>query len=160
MKWLDNSDSESRFYVSESSTELDGTEFSSFINEVLVFIKDKIMSERSVEYDKLFLEVNCDTGRLIISPSTEKARAVGSLDGCAIRLPRLQDVWYDLDESGVSGEVFSEGIKNEIIRIGELFGLEIDKQVESFSINFSQSSFELIVFGSEPEKVLYRKMFS
>lgn len=160
MEWLDESDSESRFYVAESLTEINGAEFLTFINELVVFVIRTIIGDRSVDYDKLFFEVNCDTGRILISPSTEEGRASGKLDGCAVRLPRLQDFWYDLDESGVSGEVFTEVVRNEIIRIGEQFGNQVENHIDALLLRSSKQSIELIVFGSEPDKVLYRKEFA
>lgn len=157
MEWLDKSDLKSRFYVAESSTEIYGAVFLAFINELVEFVISTIIGDGSVKYDKLFIEVNCDTGRIIISPSTEEGRASGKLNGCAVRLPRLQDFWYDLDESGVSGEVFTEGVRNEIIRIGEQFGNQVENHIEALLSRSSKQSIELIVFGSEPDKVLYRK---
>ena len=159
MEWSDVSDSESRFYLAESSIEIDGAVFLAFINELLLFVIRTIIGNRSFCYDKLFLEVNCDTGRIIISPSTEKDRASGKLDGCAVRLPRLQDFWYDLDESGVSGDVFAAVVRNEIIRIGEQFGIQIEKHIRTFLSRSTEQSIELVVYGSEPDKVLYRKEF-
>lgn len=159
MKWLDKSDSKSRFYISESSSEIYGAMFSSLIQELVLFIFETIIGNHITDYDKLFLEVNCDTGRIIISPSTEENRDSGKIDGCSVRLQRLQDFWYDLDESGVSGEVFNEKVRNEMVRIGEQFGIELENHLEALLLKSSKQSIELIVFGNERDEVLYRKKF-
>jgi len=160
MEWIDKSDSKSRFFVSECDSGIEGAEFIAFISELLLFVSRTVIGDlHPIKYDKLFLEVNCDTGRVIIASSTDEGRTRGHLDGCAVTLPRLQDFWYDLDESGVSGEKFSESVRNEILRIGKQFGAGIEAHAEVFLSHSSQSSIELVVFGSEPKEVIFRKEF-
>lgn len=160
MKWEDKSDSKSRFFTSECDTSIEGSEFINLINEFLLFIIESLINKSHAHYDKLFLEINCDTGRIIMSPSTEAGRARGVLDGCAVRLQKLQDFWYDLDESGVSGDQFSENIRDMVLRIGRQFESEIEKLTGIFFLKYNNSFFELIVFGSESEEVIFRREFN
>lgn len=159
MEWLEKSDAKSRFFVAESTVGLSGSEFSAFIEELLLFVAKQIIGNSSADYDSIFLEVNCDTGRVILSPSTEERRASGNLNGCAVWLPRLQDFWYDLDESGVTGDDFSEVIRNEVVRIGKEFGIQIENNLDHIFLDSSNRTIDFVVFGSEPEKVLFRRRF-
>lgn len=92
----------------------------------------------------LSLEVGCDTGRIIlaIADSARSAKV-----GCSVRLQSLQDVWYDLDENGVSADTFSQSVTDTVREIGYVFHSSIKRQNAAFP-QLATASIDLRVYGT------------
>jgi hypothetical protein len=159
LEWIDNSDSTSHFYSALSDGSIDEVQLKSIVVEVLQFMSTRFLQDKAAQqYDTLFIEVNCDTGQIIVSISNEETRINGSINGCSLRLVKLQDFWYDLDESGISGTEFCERINDKVLQIGMLFSHVLEMEGNLLRFELKKQALKLVVFGSEPDKVVFQKL--
>lgn len=151
MNWTDKSDRSAPFYVTDSDALIDKASLSAVFGSVLDYIGGHLASGRwRGAFDTVFLEVNCDTGRILLALSLSTSPGAPKIGGCAVRMQKLQDFWYDLDESGVDAAEFTSRVKEEVQRIGRIFsGVLADRKAELFRYS-SSSSLTLTVYGSTP----------
>jgi len=136
----------------DSLASLSEADLSEVLHEMLVQVITA--SSHRVKSVGLALEVCCDTGRLILAVceyTSDKTRLPHV--GCSVRLPKLQDFWYDLDESGASADMFSIEVTSCVQRVGSIFlSVSMNRRTLICS-TLGVDSFWLLVFGSNARPV-------
>jgi hypothetical protein len=152
--WIDKSDRRGTFF--------DGGDFAGLspidcFRELFQCLREKIVEREAFgQFDLLLLEVNCDTGRVIVGVTTHDRHSSGKLDGCSLRCQFIQDYWYDLLESEPSDDEFTTGISARVREMGMIFR---DTLIASESPSFSKG-FLFRVYGNDRGVVVYEEEFS
>lgn len=158
IEWKDISDGKTRFF--NGQLEDANEDLSEVLIALLTFIDTEIVGRGNArQFDCLFLEVNCDTGRVIAAAGTMKNHAQGLLDGCCIRSQKLQDIWYDLLESNISEKEFSKEIIIQIKKLGIEFRKLVSESQRSLRSKSKNDAFEFMLFSSEPGVILMKEIF-
>ena len=148
--WHDKSDRTSTFFDGQVRGD-SATTTAAVLTDVFDFLLSKIVGKgNAAEFDRLFFEVNCDTGRVLAATTTNERRENGRIDGCSVRIQEIQDYWYDLIESGISDKEFTQAIASKVTELGQIFHREMSVHLEELRKNCSKHGFKYIVFGSEP----------
>lgn len=157
-KWIDKSDSAGRFLDGGDLSDKDTTVA---LAELFRCLQAEIIAKANAgEFDLLLFEVNCDTGRLIAAASTSVRRAVGLVDGCSIRLQKLQDFWYDQLANDPSDEQFVAEVKEQVRNLGMMFRSKfIPFQDELIRLS-AYGAFTYIVYGGGSTNSVYEEMFT
>ena len=162
MDFRKTSDSSGDFFTAVSDCEvgLTDAELTSVLDEMLSLICQADIG-RGV-YDSqalLMLEVCCDTGRLIMATGSGVGSSRRTRVGCSVRLQRLQDFWYDLDESGVSGECFSAELRQRVQHIGAVFHTLATERTQFICASIRQSTFRALLFDSNPKGAVIERTY-
>lgn len=154
----DKSDSQSRFLDGDESP---ATSTTDALTDLFACLQSEIIGKgTAIDFDVLLFEVNCDTGRLIAAATTSGQHAAGVVDGCSLRVQKVQDSWYDLLESGPSDEQFSAGITHQVRELGMAFRDRFIPHLEELKRSCSSDGFTYRVFGSDPGISVYEETFS
>jgi hypothetical protein len=149
INWHDKSDSISTFFDGEVCDE-GATSVDAILTEVIAFLLSNIIGKRNAaDFDRLFLEVNCDTGRVLVAATTHEKRRKGQIDGCSVRIQRIQDHWYDLVESGKPDQEFTQAIAAKVTEVGQICRRIISEHLAELRKSCSKQGFRYIVFGSD-----------
>lgn len=162
MEFRKTSDSSEDFFTSVSDCEvgLSDAELTSVLDEMLSLICQADIEHGAYGGEALLmLEVCCDTGRLIMATGVAVGSSRVTRVGCSVRLRRLQDFWYDLDESGVSGEVFSAELRQRVQQIGAAFYSLATERTHFICTSIKQSAFRAFVFDSNPKGPVVEKAY-
>ena len=136
MNWIDKSDGKVPFFVTESDTLVNEASLASVFGSVLDYIGGHLASGRWVgAVATVLLEVNCDTGRVLVALSSTRTLSASKIGACAVRMQKLQDFWYDLDESGVGAAEFTSRINEEVQRIGQIFSEVLTSKKAEFFVS-------------------------
>lgn len=156
--WTDKSDSKSRFLDGGEST---ATTTAGALAELFTCLRTEIVGKgTATDFDLLLFEVNCDTGRLLAAATTSDQHASGTVDGCSLRVQKVQDFWYDLLESGPSDEEFSTGIGQHVLELGKAFREVFMAHLNELARYCSGDGFTYRVFGSDPGVAIYEEAVS
>lgn len=159
MEWVDKSDKGSKFFVGKSDAATDDTSLTRVFASLLTFLTATLSNSWSGRLGAILFEVNCDTGRILVALSAGQPITRECLDGCSLRMQKLQDFWYDLDESGVNGSGFSSRVSDEVKRIGHIFcNVVRARRAELLSMS-ARGSISVIVYGSVQGEILLHQEF-
>jgi hypothetical protein len=158
--WHDKSDRRSAFF--DGQVREDGANsVEAILADMLAFLIANIIGKgHAIEFDKLLLEINCDTGQVLAAATTEDRTQDGRSDGCAVRIQQIQDHWYDLVDGRPTDEEFMAGIANEVSELGRVFRDLFVNRLDELRKRCSKHGFEYIVYGSEPGLAYFRERFT
>jgi len=150
--WTDSSRAGERFLLGEPEHAITT---SMALAALVLALQEHILGEgNATGFDRLMLEVCCDTGRLIVGASTEERWIAGATDGCSLRVQDLQDYWYDQLEAGLAEDDFVEVIRRRVEEIGLSFKALVDQSLITIRQKAARPGFKLLVFGSSSDAVL------
>ncbi len=152
IRWTNASRDGERFFVGEAG---DALTTDVALRALFLAMQERILGEgNAAGFDRLMLEVCCDTGRLIVGASTEERWKGGATDGCSLRVQELQDYWYDQVDAGLADDDFVEAIRRRVEDIGLSFKALVDQSHPTLRAKAAQPGFKLLVFGSSSDAVL------
>jgi hypothetical protein len=160
MEWTDSSDKTTRFFTSESQADMGEESLRELFQGVLGFCSSSIVGRgNAAEFDSIFFEAVCDSGRLIVALGTKEGRETGNLDGCAVYLRALQDYWYDLRARNLPGSEFTKAVAAKEGQLAGLFGQTLANQLKDGSFPFTSPRLFLVAYGSEPDEILFEQQY-
>lgn len=148
--WEDLSDSKTRFFDGGNSESDDPSRELEVLFDY--FNKHLLGSGNTKEFDLLLCEINCDTGRIILAATTHEKRNKKLIDGCSLRIQKIQDYWYDLNESGLPEEswvLFSKMILAYAHELGLKLKEIILKHLEKLKQECSVKGFAFLMYSGE-----------
>lgn len=156
--WEDKSGSRGQFF--EGSTDMP-VSIESALDALFGKLGEAVLETRAAErFDLLMLEVNCSTGMLIACATTQQQWQKGRSGGCSLRVQSVQDIWYDLEEAGVSDSEFDEQISQYIDGVGVMYRELVRQNLAHLQSRCDKDGFEVIVFGEEPGKRYLSEKFA
>jgi len=158
IEWTSKSDRSCEFYVGNLGA-ANATTFQ-ILSEMLQFLVTNLFGNQNASnFECLLLEVNCDSGRVLVGVTTWEGFARGRTDGCTFRIQALQDFWYQLLARCASDEEFSKGIDAKVNELGTIFGDHVTERIDTILKHSAPDGFTFITFGLEPGVEVLRRQF-
>jgi hypothetical protein len=158
--WKNKSDRRSTFFDGIIHNNFDPS-MQETLAEVMRFLVLTIIGKgNAAKFDKLLFEVNCDTGRVLAAATTHENMTKARIDGCSVRIQKLQDYWYELIDSGMPEKEFENAIADKVVELGQMFHRLLSVHTEELRKNCSDRGFIYTVFGSEPGVVHLEEHFT